>query len=267
MTHRQPLTRRTRGQWIHQVSVDTLSIFVWSRFAGNIIHIFSITAVHWDWLGYEFFILFFFCPPYIWKTSCGCLWYVNLHTNSQNCKCVVCPWTWPSAWTTESWMPFWMAKVMVSAEGMKAAREAEVWRCCITSRRADWRTNRNRCLKRIKENYQVDPFPTLAEKTSYDAYNVHKLDFKYATVKDLHCRTICMMFLVGKIISSQLELIERLDIVWDADFPCSIKPSVREGRGCGKQVKMTSKTPGHLTSISAWVSNKEHVHDILAGNL
>ena len=48
-----------------------------------------------------------------------------------------------------------------------------------------------------------------------DAYFFQKLDFKHATVKDRHCRTMCRMCLVGKRMSSQRELTERLDIVWD----------------------------------------------------
>ena len=62
---------------------------------------------------------------------------------------------------------------------------------------------------------------------------------------------------------------KKLDIVWDTDLIYSPKSSTREGCGGGKQVKMTSKTPGHLhwKAFLRAVSNKEDVYNILAGNL
>ena len=62
---------------------------------------------------------------------------------------------------------------------------------------------------------------------------------------------------------------KKLDIVWNTDLIYSLKSSAREGCGGGKQVKMTSKTPGHLywRPFLRTVSNKGDVFDILAGNL
>ena len=102
----------------------------------------------------------------------------------------------------------------------------------------------------------------LDKSTSYDAHIVHNLDFKHATVKERHCRTMCRTCLVGKRNLPQLELAETFDIVWDIDLIYSLKSSMW-------QVKMTSKTPDHIhwkTFLRA-VSNKEDVYDILAGNL
>ena len=69
------------------------------------------------------------------------------------------------------------------------------------------------------------------------------------------------MCLVGKRILPQLELAEIFDIVWDTDLIYRLKSSVR-------QVKMTSKTPGHIhwKAFLRAVSNKD-VYDILAGDL
>ena len=42
------------------------------------------------------------CLPCIWEISWRYLCYVHLHISSQNCKCVPCPLSCPSAWIAES---------------------------------------------------------------------------------------------------------------------------------------------------------------------
>ena len=135
---------------------------------------------------------------------------------------------------------------MTPAEGFKAANEADAMDAELS-----YHSTKSRAENQLesmygnkKENNQ--PFPNSGwKKTLCNAYIFQKLDFKYATVKDRYCRTMCRMCLVGKTIS-QLELTERLGIVWDTYIPHSLKYPTREGGIGGKQVKMTSKTPDHL---------------------
>ena len=57
----------------------------------------------------------------------------------------------------------------------------------------------------------------------------------------------------------------RLDIVGITDLPYSLKSSVQEGRGGGKQAKMTQNS--RSSPFLHAVLNKEAVYDIFAGNL
>ena len=104
---------------------------------------------------------------------------------------------------------------MTSAEGMKAAKEAEAMGIDPSYHSMKSRPENQLELmygnKQKKKNNQS--FPNSGWKnTLCDAYIFHKLDYKQDTVKDRHCRAIC----------------------------------TREGRGGGKQVKMNSKIPDLL---------------------
>ena len=195
------------------------------------------------------------CAPYIWETSCRCQ-SAHLFTKLQMCSLPL---------DVTKRMNSWKLDTILDDKSDDFSRGDE---SCQRGRSngcgADWRTNQNRCMGRIKGNNQ----PSLAGlKTSYEAYIVHRLGFKHATVKDRLCRTMYMMFLVGKRILSQLELTERLDIVWDTDLPYSLKHLCEKVEMV--ENKLRWQKPGHLhwQAFLHAVSKKEHVYDILAGKL
>ena len=101
-------------------------------------------------------------------------------------------------------------KVMISVEGIKAAKEAETMGIELSYHSTESRLeNQSESVYGNNMENNQPFFPTLArKKTSYDAHIDHKLYCTHATVKDKHCRNTCRMCLVNKIILPQLELIQ-----------------------------------------------------------
>ena len=128
--------------------------------------------------------------------------------------------------------PFWdestnfttlATRVMISAEGMKAAKGAEAMDIELSYNSTKNRLE-NQSGSMYGNNKRKQPAISLLwleKKTSHDAYIVHKHDFKDAAVKDRHCRMGRMFTVLNEFYPSQNW--DRFHIVGITDLPYSLR--------------------------------------------